>query len=220
MCIRDRVTPEVRRHCVEVYYGMVSMMDKYIGRILDKLDALGLTESTLVVFTSDHGHLFGQHDLTSKGPFHYEDLLRVPFIAAQPGTLPSHEVSDQLVSLVDLMPTLLDAAGQPVPGGLDGRSQWSAWRHQGPPVRDHVLVENRHQPHTLHLLSRVDHRYKITVYKNRDYGELFDLEQDPGEFHNLWNEPAAQKLKQNLLAKLDRRSLTNDPPPMPRIAVA
>ena len=214
------VTPEVRRHCVEVYYGMVTMMDKYIGQILDKLDALGLTESTLVVFTTDHGHLFGQHDLTSKGPFHYEDLLKVPFIAAQPGTLPADTVSDQFVSLVDLMPTLLDAVGQPVPGGLDGRSQWSAWRGKAPAVRDHVLVENRHQPHTLHLLTRVDRRYKITVYKNRDYGELFDLEKDPGEFHNRWNDPAAQALKQNLLAKLDRRSLTNDPPPMPRVAIA
>ena len=66
----------------------------------------------------------------------------------------------------------------------------------------------------------MDRRYKITVYKNRDYGELFDLEKDPGEFHNRWNDPAAQALKQNLLAKLYRRSLTNDPPPMPRVAIA
>lgn len=214
------VTPEVRRRCVEVYYGMVTLMDKYIGRILDQLDALGLTESTLVVFTSDHGHLFGQHDLTAKGAFHYEDLLRVPFLAAQPGTLPAGAVSDQLVSLVDLMPTLLEAAGQPAPRGLDGRSHWAAWQGRAPAIRDHVLVENRHQPHTLHLLTRVDRRYKITVYKDRDYGELFDLQQDPGEFHNRWDDPDAQALKRELLAQLDRSSLTRDPPPMPRIAAA
>jgi arylsulfatase A-like enzyme len=214
------VSEEVRRRCVEVYYGMVTMMDKYIGTILDRLDALGLTESTLVVFTTDHGHLFGQHDLTSKGPFHYEDLLRIPFIAARPGTLPEARATDDLVSLVDLMPTFLEATGIAIPAGLDGCSHWKNWRGLGSAPRDHVLVENRHQPHTLHLLTRVDRRHKITVYKNRDYGELFDLESDPGEFHNLWNEPAAQALKADLLARLDRRSLTNDPPPMPRVAMA
>ena len=211
---------EVLRWNMELYYGMVSMMDHYIGRILDRLDALGLTSSTLVVFTSDHGHLFGQHGLVAKGAFHYEDLLRVPFMASQPGTLPAGTRSDQLVSLVDLMPTFLDAAHLPVPAGLDGCSHWNAWRGQAPAARDHVLVENRHQPHTIHLLTRVDRRYKITVYKNQDYGELFDLEKDPGEFENLWDDPAAQALKAGLLANLPRRSLTNEPPPMPRVAPA
>lgn len=214
-----RDTPEYRRRAMEVYYGMITLMDKYIGQILDRLDALGLTDSTLVVFTSDHGHLFGQHELLAKGAFHYEDLLRVPFIASQPGAVPQGAQSDQLVSLVDLMPTMMDAVGQPVPAGLDGKSQWNAWRG-GRAVRDHVLVENRHQPHTLHLLTWIDQRHKITVYKNRDYGELFDLEADPGEFNNLWNEPSAQSLKRDLLARLPRESLTNDPPPMPRVAVA
>ena len=205
---------------MEIYYGMVTLMDRYIGKLLDRLDELGLTESTLVVFTSDHGHFFGQHDLLAKGAFHYEDLLRVPFIASQPGCLPEGRVSDELVSLVDLTPTLLEAAAQPAPPDLDGRSQWSAWTRGAPPVRDHVLVENRHQPHLLHLLTRIDARYKITVYKNRDYGELFDLQTDPGEFNNLWNDPGAADIKQRLLAELPRASLTNDPPPMPRIAVA
>ena len=68
-----------------VYYGMMSFLDREVGRILDRLDALGLTDNTLIVFTSDHGHFLGQHGLVAKGPFHYEDMLRVPFIAAWPG---------------------------------------------------------------------------------------------------------------------------------------
>ena len=67
---------------IAVYYGMISCMDKYIGKILDQLDALGLADNTLIVFTSDHGHFFGHHGLNAKGPFHYEDLVKVPFIAS------------------------------------------------------------------------------------------------------------------------------------------
>merc|ERR1739841_109338 len=65
---------------IAIYYGMVSMMDHYIGQIVNHLDVLGLAENTLVVFTSDHGHFYGHHGLTAKGPFHYEDLIRVPEI--------------------------------------------------------------------------------------------------------------------------------------------
>ena len=73
---------------IACYYGMVSCMDKYIGQIIDHLDDSGLAENTLVVFTSDHGHYFGQHGLIAKGAFHYDDGLRVPMIARLPGTHP------------------------------------------------------------------------------------------------------------------------------------
>ena len=75
---------------------------------------LGLAENTLVLFTSDHGHLFGQHGLTAKGPFHYEDLVRVPFIA-RPKRIPAAAKSDALQSLVDLAPTFLSAVGAAAP---------------------------------------------------------------------------------------------------------
>lgn len=63
---------------IAVYYGMISLMDKYIGRILDRLHQLQLDNDILVVFTTDHGHFFGQHGLIAKGPFHYEDMIRGP----------------------------------------------------------------------------------------------------------------------------------------------
>src|SRR5690625_7608582 len=87
------------------YYGMITMMDKYIGKILDKLDELGLSDNTMIMFTSDHGHVHGHHGLKNKGPFHYEDLLRVPLIARYPGQIPTENVTDALKSLVDIKST-------------------------------------------------------------------------------------------------------------------
>jgi uncharacterized sulfatase len=205
---------------IGVYYGMVSLLDKYVGSIVDKLNALGLAENTIVVFTSDHGHLFGQHGMTAKGAFHYEDLIRVPFIVRWPGTVPNGRESTALQSLVDLPVTLLALAGIPVPRSMAGRDQSAVWCGKEATVRDHVVVENRHQPTTVHLKTLVEDRYKITVYRNHEYGELFDLEDDPGEFENLWDDPASTGLKSDLLRRLISAEMACEPLPMPRIAGA
>ena len=205
---------------VAVYYGMVSLMDKYIGQILDRLDALGLTENTLVLFTSDHGHLFGQHGMTAKGPFHYEDLIKVPFIVRWPERVAAGERSGALQSLVDLTPTFLEVAGVDVPIKMTGVGQTAVWTSQSSqshPQRDHIIVENRHQPTTFHLKTYVDERYKLTVYYGRPYGELFDLGADPHEVNNLWDEPAAADLKAVLVMKLLQAELGKEPLWMPRI---
>ena len=167
---------------------MVSCMDKYIGRIIDHLDALGLAENTLVLFTSDHGHYFGQHGLIAKGAFHYDDGLRVPMIARLPGRIPAGKVSHSLQSLVDYAPTLLDYCDLDIPGDMTGLSQRAVWNGDESAARDHVIIENRHQPTTLHLKTYINARYKITLYYNRDYGEIFDLRADPGEVVNLWSD--------------------------------
>ena len=173
---------------IACYYGMVSCMDKYIGRIIDHLDNLGLAENTLVVFTSDHGHYIGQHGLIAKGAFHYEDGLRVPMIARLPGQIPAGETSHQLQSLVDYAPTFLSYCGIEIPDDMTGIDQRAVWNGDESAARDHVIVENRHQPTTLHLKTYIDERYKITLYFNRDYGEIFDLRDDPGEVNNLYHD--------------------------------
>ena len=106
---------------------MISLMDKYIGRILDRLEALGLAEDTLIVFTSDHGHIFGQHGLIAKGPFHYEDLIKVPFVAKLPGRIAAGGQSEAMQSLVDLAPTFLSAAGLEIPRLMSGVDQSAVW---------------------------------------------------------------------------------------------
>ena len=202
---------------IAIYYGMISLMDKQIGQILDKLDELGLTENTLVIFTSDHGHFYGHHGLIAKGPFHYEDMVRVPFIARYPGYVPAGQESEGLQSLVDLAPSFLSVAGLDIPRSMSGVDQKGAWFGEAETVRDHVLVENRHQPTTIHMKTYIDERYKLTVYHNRDYGELFDLETDPGEVNNLWSNPDCSELKNSLITSLLFAEMGKEPLWMPRV---
>ncbi len=205
---------------IAVYYGMISLMDKYIGQIVDRLDALGLAENTLVVFTTDHGHLYGQHGLTAKGGFHYEDLIRLPFIARCPGEVPAGDRSGALQSLVDLPSSFLRWSGIDVPRTMVGVDQGPVWRGEAESARDHIVVENRHEPTTIHIKTYVDQRYKLTVYYERDYGELFDLERDPGEIQNLWHNPEHQDLKADLTRRLLFAEMGKEPLWMPRIAGA
>lgn len=203
-----------------VYYGMISLMDKYIGKILDQLDELGLADDTIVVFTTDHGHLFGQHGMSAKGAFHYEDLLKLPFLVRYPGHVPAGQTSEALQSLVDLAPTFLGFSGISIPHGMTGVDQSKVWMGQSANARDHIICENHHEPTTVHLKTFVDDRYKITVYYNHTYGELFDLQEDPSEHHNLWGDPDCQELKGQLLLKYIWAELGKEPIPMPRISGA
>lgn len=205
---------------IAIYYGMISLMDKYIGKIMDKLDELGLAENTLVVFTTDHGHFFGHHGLIAKGAFHYEDMIKVPFIVRYPDRVPAGQRSQALQTLVDLPTTFLSAAGIDIPRTMTGVDQSQVWFGQKEQARDHIIVENRHEPTTIHVKTYVNERYKLTVYYNRDYGELFDLQQDPQEINNLWNKPEYAELKADLTLKLLFAEMGKEPLWMPRIAGA
>ena len=205
---------------IAIYYGMISLMDKYIGVILDKLDELRLTQNTLVLFTSDHGHFFGQHGLIAKGPFHYEDMIKVPFIVRYPGVVPQGKRSDALQSLVDLAPTFLSIAGIEIPRRMTGLDQSKVWIGKKKKVRDHIIVENRHEPTTIHLKTYVNDRYKITLYYNRDSGELFDLDEDPDEINNLWYKDEFAELKANLIKELLFAEMGKEPLWMPRVSGA
>ena len=205
---------------IAVYYGMVSLMDKHIGRILDQLEARGLADDTLVVFTTDHGHLFGQHGMNAKGGFHYEDLIRLPYIVRAPGEVPKGKRSRSLQSLVDLPVSFLRWAGIEVPRSMVGVDQGPVWRDESVAARDHCIVENHHEATTIHIKTYVEDRYKLTVYFQQDYGELFDLQNDPGEVANLWHSPAHRELKAELTSKLLFAEMGKEPLWMPRIAGA
>ncbi|MDE6967689.1 MAG: sulfatase-like hydrolase/transferase, partial [Clostridia bacterium] len=146
-------------------YGMVTFMDKYIGKILDKLKDLGLEDNTIIVFTTDHGDLFGQHGLIHKCIFHYEDLLRVPMICKYKNHIPKASNSDSLQSLVDLAPTLLNYCGFDIPNNMSGISQKEVWSGEKTSKRDYIICENRHEPHLMHMVSYVEKDYKITVHE-------------------------------------------------------
>ena len=211
--------PEEMKKDMAVYYGMISLVDEEIGRILAAIDRLGLAERTLVVFSTDHGHFLGQHGLIAKAIHHYEDLLRVPFIVRWPGRVPAGRASAAIQNLVDLAPTFLSAAGLDVPGVMTGVNQLDAWCG-GPPARSWSITENRHTLTKMHMRTYVNQHYKITVYRLSDDGELFDLQADPGELENLWHDPAARDLKARLLLELAQATLGCEPTRMPRIAGA
>jgi len=205
---------------IATYYGMVSYTDHAIGRILYHLEALGLAENTVVVFTTDHGHFLGKHGLGAKGAFHYEDLIKVPFVAKVPRPTNPGTRTDRLISLVDLPKTFLSLAGLPAPRRMAGVDFSSVLRGGPESPRDHVLVENRHEPDTVFLNTLVTDRHKITVYTDADHGELWNLATDPDELHNLWDDPAHAALQRHLLLRLAQAQMLKDPCPMPRISGA
>lgn len=203
-----------------IHYGMISLMDKYIGAILDRLDELDLARDTLIVFTSDHGDFFGQHGMIHKGTFLYEDMIRVPFVVRSPGCGIAGAESPAIQSLADLAPSFLGAAGAPIPRSMTGVDQSAVWRGERAAARQYAFIEDRHQPNRLCAKCRVDERYKITVYRNQNYGEMFDLAEDPGEIRNRWDDPAAAALKSELLLKLLHAQMDIEPMWMPRLSGA
>jgi uncharacterized sulfatase len=179
------------------YYGMVSLVDAQVGRVLAALDARGLEEETLIIFTSDHGELLGDHGQLFKGPVHYEGLLRVPLIV-RGGQFEVGGSVTEPVGLVDLAPTIVQAAGLDVPDWMEGRPLLD-----GP--RQHVLTENDHQAgFQISLRTLTTTRHKITRYVGQEaVGELYDLQEDPNERVNLWGSPGAWQLQSDLLSLLD-----------------
>lgn len=199
---------------------MISFIDSAVGTILERLQARGLSRRTLVIFTTDHGHFLGQHGLIAKGAFHYEDLIRIPMIIRYPGIVPACRHTSALQSLVDLAPTLLTAAGLPARPDMQGVDQWSCWTGSEQQARDHVLVENRHQPSRVHIRTYVDQDHKLTIYRNMAFGELFNLAEDPGERRNLYLDSAHHALRLEISERFLKAELARETSQYNRIAVA
>jgi len=208
-------------------YGMISNVDASVGRVLDALEELGMRDNTLVMYLSDHSDLMGDHWLQQKGPFHFDGLIRVPFMWSWPGHIVPDTVNTSIVSLLDFAPTVLDVCGVPIPEGptpvdpsfLAGPRpakpfvslQLPPWPgHSLAPilggrettVRDAALIDHDDDRLGLRLRTLVTERYRLTWYANKPYGELFDLQEDPQELHNLWDDPEYRSLRSELIAHL------------------
>ena len=200
---------EQYRHAAAAEYGMVSMIDEAVGRVLATLERTGLAERTVVVFTSDHGDMFGDHGMMLKAGMHYEGCIRVPLLVARPG---SHAgVCRSLVGSIDLAQTLLDLAGLPAFHGMQGQSLVPLLDEPAGSVRDHVVVEEdemfdflgngRH----LRMRSLVREDARLTLYRGHEHGELFHLARDPDEMTNLFSRPEGRGLRADLSEELARR---------------
>lgn len=167
------------------YYGHMTHIDLQLNRFLEALDQHGLREETVVVFLSDHGELMGDHGLFRKG-LPYEGSTRVPFIATGPGIVPG-AVRDDLIEMRDVMPTLLDLAGVPVPDALDGRSFAPALRGHTYTGRDWLHGEHPFFGHAVHWIT--DERWKYVWRSGDGHEQLFDLAADPQELRDLARQP-------------------------------
>ncbi len=197
-----RVPPQDARLGRAYYHGMVELVDRAMGRILETLARTGLDQSTLVVFTTDHGELLGDHGLWMKGPFHYEELVRVPLIIQLPGHVAAGTARQSLVSLADLVPTALSAADAPIPDDLDGADLVPLLRRDCGAVHDQVFVECVDDPKAVRLKTVVTARYKLTHYHGQGFGELYDLQEDPGELVNRWADPELSSQRMDLLRRI------------------
>jgi arylsulfatase len=188
------------------YWAMVELIDENVGRMLDALERTGQAGNTLVIFTSDHGETLGDHGLLMKGCRFYEGLVRVPLLLRLPGQIPAGLRSETLVELTDIAPTLLELAGLSVPVEMQGRSLLPILKGGALPVqhRDFVRCEyyaalpmGKHpQPNTGTRATMIrNRRYKLTIYHGTGLGELFDLQQDPWEFDNLWDDPGCAEVR-------------------------
>ena len=187
------------------YFGMISHVDHQIGRILEGLQRTGLADNTLVVFASDHGDMLGDHGLYLKGPMIYEGVLRVPLVMAGPG-VPVGKVVETPVSTIDLASTFMESAGLPSQS-LQSRSlhpvmatdesrecAWSEWHVH--PSRLGVALQ---------LRTVRTQRYSCTVELGSGEGELYDLQEDPQQLVNRFDDPSYAAVREQMQTLLRQR---------------
>lgn len=178
----DNLTPEWEAKIREAYYGCVTQIDTQVGTILDTLRDCQLQDNTLIVFTSDHGELLGDHYAYGKRSF-YEASTRIPLIISHPASLPMGESLDQLAILQDVYGTLLTGAGTSIPAGSCARDLLSSANDSGVSGREEVCGEIGRGPAMKMMLRWGDFKYIYHV--NGGVDTLFDLEKDPNELHNV-----------------------------------
>ncbi len=186
-----RVSPEKARQLVHGYYACVSYVDAQIGLILDALESEGLADNTCVVLWSDHGWKLGEYGGWGKMT-NYEIDTRVPLILRSPGMEHAGEGSDQLVELLDLLPTLCDLSGIPIPDFADGTSLVPVLEDPGAPIRPFASSQyyRRHKGEEVMGYTIRTPRYRLVEWREFATGkpilsELYDQDADPLEVHNL-----------------------------------
>ncbi|MBA2278280.1 MAG: sulfatase-like hydrolase/transferase [Chloroflexia bacterium] len=185
------------------YYGLITYLDEKIGHLLDTLAATGQDRNTLVVYTSDHGEMAGEHGMWRKSNF-YEHSARVPLVLRWPGMLPAGRRDRGVVSLVDLVATIVDAAVASSDDRLDGDSLLPLARGETADWKDEAFAEylGHGVARPMAMLRR--DRFKLN-YSLGDPPELYDLDDDPGELHDLATDSAHRDVVEVLTARLLER---------------
>lgn len=185
--------PAKLRAIIAMYYGLISLVDHNIGRVLDELDAQNLTGETLILFTADHGEFCGEHGLFHKNFGMYDSIHHIPFLAAGPGFEPGR-VRDELAQQVDIFPTVCDFAGLPAPASAQGLSLLPLCRAGAPAP----------WPRTAAFAEAEDRkcirtaRYRMVFDPLGRANELYDHATDPWEMTNLYDRPDSAPVRLEL----------------------
>lgn len=207
------LTPEAIQIARGTYYGMVRHVDHVVGQLVEKLDALGLKENTIIAINSDHGLQLGEHGLHKKRNF-YEQTILSPLIITKPGRIIPGTVVEEPVEMLDFIPTLLELSDMPVPDGIRGRSLVPLMEGRGTP-RDATFAEIDQSGSMYDELRKDSGRrvmvrtrtWKLVEFRdprvsNRD-GALYNLKNDPGETVNLFSNADHQDVVAQLESRLD-----------------
>ena len=222
----EEMTDRDHRYITAAYWAMVDQIDDHVGRIVAHLKEIGQYENTIIIFTSDHGESLGDHGIYLKGPYCYESGVHIPFIMHWAGHILSGVSRDALIEMVDLAPTLCEAAGiDPLPT-FQGRSFYRlvtdehAADHHRESVYSEFYNSNINHRNPLAFLTMVfDGQWKLirvhSTEKDKIGGsELYNLKDDPGEHNNLYGIPEYASEQLRLLELLsDRMAQTVDPCP-------
>jgi arylsulfatase len=216
-------TTPYRSECAAHYFGLIEMLDDQVGRVLEALRSSGLEDETVVMFVADHGEALGDHGMWGKGPYHFDGVIRVPFLVRWPGHTSPGSVHEGVVSFLDLAPTILDVTGVPIPEGPvpavpEAPGAPPAWPGRSlVPVLDgcqtsdsDALVEMDEDYLGFKMRTLVTQRYRLTCYSGQPYGELFDLLDDPNEEHNLWDDASRRSLRDDLRLRLLDKIMETD----------
>jgi choline-sulfatase len=204
------------------YYASVSSVDRNVGRLLDRLEALGLAGRTIVIFTSDHGYMIGEHGLWHKGnaewlvegktgvrPNMFDDTIRVPLLVCWPGVVRAGRTIERVVSNLDVFPTILEMAGPGVPDNLAirGRSLVPLLSGKEPPWDDTLFgqYDMHHSQVARMRMIRTPEWKLIRHFEPGGQDELYHLRDDPGELHDLAKstEPSHRTRRDDLQRQLD-----------------
>jgi arylsulfatase A-like enzyme len=205
---RDLVRWKYNRYLHD-YLGCIKSVDESVGRLLAYLDEAGLTENTLVIYSSDQGFYLGEHGWFDKR-WIFEESLRTPLVVRWPKVTKPGSVNRDLVSNLDFAETMLEAAGVPVPSEMQGRSLVPLLKGQTPADWRKSFYYHYYEYPGPHDVARhygvVTARYKLVRFyePQLDYWELFDLEKDPRELTSVYGRPDYAAVQRELHAELAR----------------
>ncbi|NQU41558.1 MAG: sulfatase-like hydrolase/transferase [Lentisphaerae bacterium] len=199
----DTYTDAMYRQMAATSMGMVTFVDAQFGRVMQAIEEAGLTDDTIIVFTTDHGDLMGDHRLIKKGPFLLEGSVHIPMVIRVPGVTTPNTRSDALACHMDFMPTLLDLLGIDIPRGVEGRSYRDVLVGKADRHRDGVLVEFLHQTMTdVPVKAWITDEWKLVLWGGQDQHELYNLREDPGECVNRYGDPGCGEIQQRLVREM------------------